>query len=888
MPRIKLRPGERRHSLEVRLSQKDKEKLGQYKTPEDSEEALRLLIESGVVSEKRLQREIDTAAQAELHKRTERQKRRTPRVSTEEELEALNPLIHAGRTLAHAMEAVGGTLPAVYQRVGVGLGVRVVSAQGEELFETAGIAGEYSREAFDHAFKDRERDWRSVGIGDFLINDWRQRCEKDLETYESALELYAGGHSQASVAQKLNVSQKTILGWERGKKVPWAYRWVVHEGKRERYDIPRQESADFAYILGSYAATTIKPSRAIRVLSQDKESVKHFQGCVERVFGAHPRVAPSTSSKITPIWECDFSSVQVLSHLRRITQGNTIIPFEHVVTPAERESYFQALLDFNSGVTHKVLYRRGERKTYPEITLTFTGREEFAKQAQVLTKMNGVYPLYIREGGRIHRLQITGKADLQAVQDVGFTSDRKNRKLDDELAATNYVQPDHGPEIYYEVVERYKAGQSQRSIGREFGIDKKTVKQWGEGDFMPARVVRYELIQALEKHMPNPEVVGYAFRELGADPYVARKLGREQGLERIRETCDFLRERGVDIRDQPGLLLYPRDALERKFPKLDVTPTPAVEERPLPTTPTIERRPVEAALGELGAYQEILDTTPVLPKDEQYRLAVAAKSGDVDARDWLINSNLRLIISIARKYMGRGLELQELVTEGYMGYMRGLGKYDPDMINPESGEPYAVNTYCMWWTRQGIQGACVEQGKTVRLPQHAIDDISKMREEYRRFIEDAGLKPTDEELAPHLGWKPKKVKAYREYLEKSGMRSLDQAFGEDDEETLLSHLTNRDEQDVPDQAEASMMRTVIGKALDTIGLNERERDIIEMHYGLGDYDGETQTLKQIGRKHGVTRERIRQIEARSLNKLQMKKQNPYVRTLLDYVSEEED
>jgi RNA polymerase primary sigma factor len=245
---------------------------------------------------------------------------------------------------------------------------------------------------------------------------------------------------------------------------------------------------------------------------------------------------------------------------------------------------------------------------------------------------------------------------------------------------------------------------------------------------------------------------------------------------------------------------------------------------------------------------------PLITVKEEIRLAKLIKRGDQEARAKMVRSNLRLVVKIARDYSNYGLPLLDLISEGNIGLMKAVERFDPK----KGGK---LSTYAAWWIKQSIKRALANQSKTIRLPVHLVDKIAKLRRVSNQMTEELGREPSDEELAEEVGMAASKVAA----LKSAAIRptSLDQPLGDDDG-TLLGEIIGDEDASSPfEMLRDKDMRDEVGDLLDV--LDDRERRIINCRFGL---DGQkTKTLEEVGVKFGVTRERIRQLQNIALRKL---------------------
>lgn len=255
---------------------------------------------------------------------------------------------------------------------------------------------------------------------------------------------------------------------------------------------------------------------------------------------------------------------------------------------------------------------------------------------------------------------------------------------------------------------------------------------------------------------------------------------------------------------------------------------------------------------------------PLLTREDEVKLARRIRRGDQEARAIMVRSNLRLVVKIARDYANYGLPLLDLISEGNIGLMKAVERFDP----AKGGK---LSTYAAWWIKQSIKRALANQGKTIRLPVHLVDKISKIRRVSTQMTEDLGREPTDDELAEEIGLSAVKVTA----LKAAAVRptSLDAPIGEDDSTEFGEIVGDAEAQDPFEMLRDKDLRDEVGDLLDL--LDDRERRIINSRFGL---DGsKPKTLEEVGEKFGVTRERIRQLQNIALRKLRKglsKKEKP--------------
>ena len=259
--------------------------------------------------------------------------------------------------------------------------------------------------------------------------------------------------------------------------------------------------------------------------------------------------------------------------------------------------------------------------------------------------------------------------------------------------------------------------------------------------------------------------------------------------------------------------------------------------------------------------------TPLLTAQQEIALAARIKKGDQKARAWMIKENLRLVVKIAHDYANLGLPLLDLISEGNIGLMKAVERFDP----AKGGK---LSTYGAWWIKQSIKRAMANQGKTIRLPVHLVDKISKMRRVSLQMSEELGREPTDEELAEEIGISSAKVSQLKTVSIRPA--SLDAPISDDDSTQFGEIVGDEDAQTPFELFRDKNMRDELGELLEV--LDDRERNIIFQRFGLD--GGNPKTLEEVGKKFGVTRERIRQLQNIALAKLRRalaKREKPIVR-----------
>ena len=271
-------------------------------------------------------------------------------------------------------------------------------------------------------------------------------------------------------------------------------------------------------------------------------------------------------------------------------------------------------------------------------------------------------------------------------------------------------------------------------------------------------------------------------------------------------------------------------------------------------------------------YLREIGKIPLLSLEKETELAEKAMQGDQRAKDKMAEANMRLVVSIAKRYSGRGLELLDLIQEGNTGLLRAVDKFDPS-------KGFKFSTYATWWIRQAITRAIADQARTIRIPVHMVETINKLMRTSRRLTQELNREPTNQELAKEMDMDVEKI----EYIQKikQDITSLDAGIGRDGEEgeesTLGDFIEDEDTASPEESATVQLLKEQVRKILST--LSDRERKILEMRFGLN--GTKSHTLEEVGLEFAVTRERIRQIEAKALMKLKKHKDSKKLHEYLD-------
>ena len=266
-------------------------------------------------------------------------------------------------------------------------------------------------------------------------------------------------------------------------------------------------------------------------------------------------------------------------------------------------------------------------------------------------------------------------------------------------------------------------------------------------------------------------------------------------------------------------------------------------------------------------YLKEIGTVPLLSADEELRLAKRKAEGDESAKERLIEANLRLVVSIAKRYTGRGMSFLDLVQEGNLGLIKGVEKFDYT-------KGYKLSTYATWWIRQSVTRALADQARTIRIPVHMVETINKMSKMQRKLTLELGYEPSVTELAEALDMSEDKVMEIMQIAREPA--SLETPIGEEDDSNLGDFVADSNAVTPEGNVESVMLREHIDALLGD--LKERERQVIVLRFGLE--DGHPRTLEEVGKEFNVTRERIRQIEAKALRKLRNPVRSKRIRDFL--------
>ena len=308
----------------------------------------------------------------------------------------------------------------------------------------------------------------------------------------------------------------------------------------------------------------------------------------------------------------------------------------------------------------------------------------------------------------------------------------------------------------------------------------------------------------------------------------------------IDDLLERLTDGGISITDKDG---NPSSKYVVEAPK----PEELTDEELLGSNSAKVNDPVRMYLKEIGVV-------PLLSNEEEKELAIAVENGDLEAKQRLAEANLRLVVSIAKRYVGRGMQFLDLIQEGNMGLMKAVDKFD-------YSKGFKFSTYATWWIRQAITRAIADQARTIRIPVHMVETINKLVREQRNLLQELGQDPTPEQIAERMDMTPDKVREILKIAQEPV--SLETPIGEEDDSHLGDFIEDEVIENPVDYTTRVVLREQLDEVLDT--LTDREENVLRLRFGLD--DGKMRTLEDVGKVFNVTRERIRQIEAKALRKL---------------------
>ena len=357
----------------------------------------------------------------------------------------------------------------------------------------------------------------------------------------------------------------------------------------------------------------------------------------------------------------------------------------------------------------------------------------------------------------------------------------------------------------------------------------------------PARSKEVDSDMTLEQMKDQLTELGKKAGVLAYDDIAEKLAPFALDSHQMDEYYEFLGDQGVE-------LVGDGEEADPSVPDLSKEDEEAFDLNDLSVPPGIKiNDPVRMYLKEIGRVD-------LLTGDEEIELANRIEKGDEEAKRRLAEANLRLVVSIAKRYVGRGMLFLDLIQEGNMGLIKAVEKFD-------YRKGFKFSTYATWWIRQAITRAIADQARTIRIPVHMVETINKLIRVQRQLLQDLGREPTPEEIGEDMDLTPEKVREILKIAQEPV--SLETPIGEEDDSHLGDFIEDQDATSPSEHAAYELLKEQLEDVLDT--LTDREENVLRLRFGLD--DGRTRTLEEVGKVFGVTRERIRQIEAKALRKL---------------------
>lgn len=379
----------------------------------------------------------------------------------------------------------------------------------------------------------------------------------------------------------------------------------------------------------------------------------------------------------------------------------------------------------------------------------------------------------------------------------------------------------------------------QALIGKEAILAKKAPVQVEEKETNYSPEIEQLITKGKEQGFVTQQEVSQAFPDA------------EDSIEELDALYAALLENGIELTDQKDRLIWDSGSDDE-------------EESATESDDYVK----DIADDSVRLYLREIGRVPLLTAEQEIELAKRIAKGDKAAKDAMVEANLRLVVSIAKKYIGRGLDLLDLIQEGSSGLLRAVEKFDYT-------KGFKFSTYATWWIRQAITRAIADQARTIRIPVHMVETINKLIRTQRRLVQELGREPLPEEIAAEMEIEVDKVNHILKI--KQDIVSLESPVGDDKDSSLSEFIVDEDSKKPDEVAADQLLKEQVASVLSL--LTPREQKILRMRFGLE--DGRSHTLEEVGLEFGVTRERIRQIEAKALTKLRKHRES---KKLKDYLS----
>ena len=369
----------------------------------------------------------------------------------------------------------------------------------------------------------------------------------------------------------------------------------------------------------------------------------------------------------------------------------------------------------------------------------------------------------------------------------------------------------------------------------------------------------FTLEQVTKKLIAEHKLLGSVFYDELADKIATTFQLDADAMDKLIQKME---DGGVSVVDADGGPTARQLAKETVKPEKLAAAKKDEEEDPMAVPPGVKiNDPVRMYLKEIGRV-------PLLNAEEEVNLALRIKEGDQEAKQQLAEANLRLVVSIAKRYVGRGMQFLDLIQEGNMGLMKAVVKFDHT-------KGFKFSTYATWWIRQAITRAIADQARTIRIPVHMVETINKLVRIQRQLLQDLGREPTPEEIGAEMDLPTEKVREILKIAQEPV--SLETPIGEEDDSHLGDFIEDQEVLSPADHTAQTLLKEQLEEVLDT--LTDREENVLRLRFGLD--DGNVRTLEQVGKVFGVTRERIRQIEAKALRKLRHPSRSKQLKDFLE-------
>ena len=341
--------------------------------------------------------------------------------------------------------------------------------------------------------------------------------------------------------------------------------------------------------------------------------------------------------------------------------------------------------------------------------------------------------------------------------------------------------------------------------------------------------------------------------------------GKQKGRLTTKEISDALEELDYDV-----------EQVDKLYDTFEAYNIEIVEDDGGESIAPASNEELESVLGADGisiddpvkVYLKEIGRVPLLSAEEEVELAIRMSQGDVAAKKRLSEANLRLVVSIAKRYVGRGMQFLDLIQEGNLGLIKAVEKFDYT-------KGYKFSTYATWWIRQAITRAIADQARTIRIPVHMVETINKTIRVSRQLLQELGHDPSAEEIAKEMGMPAEKVRDILRIAQEPV--SMETPIGEEEDSHLGDFIPDEDASEPSEVASFSLLREQLEEVLDTLA--PREKKVLELRFGMA--DGHSRTLEEVGKEFNVTRERIRQIEAKALRKLRHPSRSKKLRDFLN-------